>query len=33
VAAVVTHIRSAWGHDASAVNSVAVDRQRGGAGP
>ncbi len=32
VAAVVTHIRSAWGHDASAVNSVAVDRQRGGAG-
>ena len=30
VAAVVTFIRSAWGHDASAVNSVAVDRQRGG---
>ncbi len=32
VAAVVTHIRSAWGHDASAVNAVAVDRQRGDAG-
>jgi mono/diheme cytochrome c family protein len=32
VAAVVTHMRSAWGHDASAVNSVSVDRQRGGAG-
>lgn len=32
VAAIVTHIRSAWGHDASAVNTVAVDRQRGGAG-
>lgn len=31
VAAVVTHIRSAWGHEASAVNSVAVDRQRGSA--
>lgn len=33
VAAIVTHLRSAWGNDASAVNSVAVDRQRGGAGP
>jgi mono/diheme cytochrome c family protein len=33
VAAVVTYIRNAWGHQASAVNSVAVDRQRGGAGP
>jgi mono/diheme cytochrome c family protein len=32
VAAVVTFIRGAWGHEASAVNSVAVDRQRGGAG-
>ncbi len=32
VAAVVTHLRSAWGHEASAVNSVAVDRQRGGTG-
>jgi mono/diheme cytochrome c family protein len=31
VAAVVSYIRSAWGHRASAVNSVAVDRQRGGA--
>lgn len=31
VAAVVTFIRSAWGHEASAVNSVAVDRQRGNA--
>lgn len=31
VAAVVTHIRSAWGHEASAVNSVAVDRQRSSA--
>jgi mono/diheme cytochrome c family protein len=31
-AAVVTFIRGAWGHEASAVNSVAVDRQRGGAG-
>jgi mono/diheme cytochrome c family protein len=29
VAAVVTYIRNAWGHEASAVNSVAVDRQRG----
>jgi mono/diheme cytochrome c family protein len=32
VAAVVTHIRRAWGHEASAVNTVAVDRLRGGAG-
>jgi mono/diheme cytochrome c family protein len=32
VAAVVTYIRGAWGNGASAVNSVAVDRQRGGAG-
>jgi mono/diheme cytochrome c family protein len=29
VAAVVTHIRSAWGHEAAAVNGVDVDRQRG----
>jgi mono/diheme cytochrome c family protein len=30
VAAVVTHIRSAWGHTAAAVDTLAVDRQRGG---
>jgi mono/diheme cytochrome c family protein len=29
VAAVVTHIRSAWGHESAAVNGVDVDRQRG----
>jgi mono/diheme cytochrome c family protein len=31
VAAIVTHIRSAWGHAASPVDTVAVDRQRSGA--
>ena len=32
VAAIVTYIRSAWGHAASPVNTVAVDRQRASAG-
>lgn len=32
VAAVVTYMRSAWGNNASPVNAVVVDRQRGDAG-